>query len=72
MWRTSIRPNNVYKYSQRGKTKNEEIIFAKSGQKYLNKNVLNINIEEYCKKNNSIALWCKKIIKKFTGKKIFL
>ena len=39
-----------------GKQKNEEIIFVKSGQKYLNKNVLNINIEEYCKKDNSIGI----------------
>lgn len=40
---------------KRGKQKNEEIIFVKSGQKYLNKNV-NINIEEYCKKDNLIGL----------------
>ena len=52
-----------------GKQKHEEIIFVKSGQKCLNKNV-NINIEEYCKKDNLIGLRCTNIIKEFTGKKM--
>lgn len=54
---------------KRGKQKNEEIIFVKSGQKYLNKNV-NINIEEYCEKDNLIGLCCKNTIKEFTVKKM--
>lgn len=31
-------PKTIYKYSQRGK-KNEETIFAKSGQRFLNSNI---------------------------------